>query len=60
MSGCSGSLLVCMAFPWLWRAGVTLVAVPGFSVRWLLLLSTGSKALGLQLLQLVGSREQAQ
>ena len=39
---------------------MTLVAVPGFSVRWLLLLSTGSKALGLQLLQLVGSREQAQ
>ena len=41
--------------------GDSLVAVSDFSLRWLLLLqSTGSKALGLQSLQLVGSREQAQ
>ena len=41
--------------------GDSLVPVSGFSLWWLLLLqSTGSKALGLQSLQLVGSREQAQ
>ena len=30
--GCTGSLLLPVSFFWLWRAGATLVTVPGFLV----------------------------
>lgn len=55
-------LLLCVGFLWLWLVGAALYLwYTGFSFQWLLWLwSTGSRAGGLQELQLKGSRVQAQ
>ena len=46
--GCADALLLCAGFLWLWQVGATLqLWYMGFSLLWLLLWSTGSRACGL-------------